>query len=289
MIDAGIENAPLCLPPLPMQRAPLAQLPAGTVDTHFHVFGAGAPLASPRSYTPQVATLADWVRLADKSGVARGVIVQPSVYGFDNSVLLEAIAGAAGRLRGISVVPPQSRPDELESLHALGIRGVRCNTQNLGGMGFEAALDLAARIAPFDWTLQFLVRWEQLETLVELAPRLAVRIVIDHLGFIDPGRGPAALRPLRALLDAGRTYVKLSAPYRLSSAAGYADYVALAAELVRTHPERLLWGSDWPHPGLWAAMPDDAELVDMGLALAGDAATARTIFADTPNALFFAD
>jgi predicted TIM-barrel fold metal-dependent hydrolase len=283
--DARLD-APVCLPPRPLARQPRIGLPPGTVDTHFHVIRAGAPLAATRSYTPSVATLDEWLHLADSVGIARGVVVQPSVYGFDNSVLIEALRAAPDRLRGIVVVRPELPRRELEELHDLGVRGVRWNTRNLGGLALDSVRPLAERIAPFGWVLQFLVRSEQLHDLAAMAPSLGLPVIVDHLGFIalSPATRDATVAQLRTLLDAGNCYVKISAPYRLGG--GPADFAAVASALVQSHPDRLLWGTDWPHTEMREIVPDDADLIDS----IGDwlPETARhKILIDSPNALFF--
>jgi predicted TIM-barrel fold metal-dependent hydrolase len=287
MTDPPTADPPPCLPPRPLGRLPRRTLVPGATDCHFHVFRHGAPLAPQRSYTPSIVQLDDWLDLARLAGISRGVLVQPSVYGFDNTVLLEALQEAPDRLRGIVVLPPDVPVSELERLHRLGVRGVRCNTRNPGGLGFETVETFAPRIAALGWTLQFQVRPEQLPALVPLAPALGLSVVIDHLGFVDPRDTDGALRQLRALLDAGRCYVKLSAPYRLSRAVSFRDFGTIATALARSHPERLIWGSDWPHTELWDAMPDDAELIDMTADWLGDQATRQLVFVDTPRSLFF--
>jgi predicted TIM-barrel fold metal-dependent hydrolase len=213
-------EAPLCLPPLPLSRRP-TRLPVGTVDTHFHVFKSGAPLNTPRSYTPQIQTLHDWQHLASATGIACGVLVQPSVYGFDNSVLLDALATDPANLRGVVVLPPDTSGEELRRLDTSGVRGVRINTRNKGGLPFEAVGSFAAPLADLGWTLQFQVRPEQLPVITDLAPTLGAPVVIDHLGFIPLGTPETEthVANLQRLLDTGRAYVKLSAPYRLASAA----------------------------------------------------------------------
>jgi predicted TIM-barrel fold metal-dependent hydrolase len=286
--DSGAAEveAALCLPPNTLTRLPRRALPAGTVDSHFHVFAEGAPLASPRSYTPQLVTLADWRAFADAAGIARGVLVQPSVYGFDNSVMLAALAADPDRLRGIAVVPETVPEAELLGLHRAGVRGVRCNTRNLGGLAFEAITGLARSIAPLGWMLQVQVRPAQLRALAALAPTLGVPIVLDHLGFVDPLQPAAALRDLGPLLDAG-AYIKLSAPYRLSRAPAYRDVARIATALLQRYPQQFLWGSDWPHTELWDGMPDDADLIDFAGEWLADEATRRAVFVETPQRLFF--
>jgi predicted TIM-barrel fold metal-dependent hydrolase len=283
-------EAPLCLPPRPMTRAPLFGLPDGTVDTHFHVFRAWAPLNTPRSYTPQILTIADWRSYAAALGIARGVLVQPSVYGFDNSVLLEALASDTANLRGVVVLPPDTPRGEFARLDGLGVRGVRINTRNKGGLTFETAADFAASLAPLGWSLQFQVRPEQLSIIGHLAPMLGLPVVIDHLGFIaldDDDDVDTHVSTLQRLLDGPETYVKLSAPYRLTAGKDYRAFAAVAGKLVVTHPHRLLWGSDWPHTELWADMPDDADLIEDLTVWLGNDAVRRQVFAETAQSLFF--
>ena len=282
-------DAPLCLPPLPLQRQPLTLLPEGAVDAHFHVFKADAPLNTPRSYTPQVRTLADWRTYAEAVGITRGVLIQPSVYGFDNSVLLEALATDPANLRGIAVLPADTSLNALRRLDRLGVRGVRINTRNKGGLAFETISDFAASLAPLGWSLQFQVKPEQLSNIVSLAPTLGLPLVIDHLGFIPLGTDDTTghVATLQRLLDAPNTYVKLSAPYRLVTGHDYSAFAQIASDLVKTHPDRLLWGSDWPHTELWADMPDDAELInDMNVWLGSDALRQQVYVANSQS-LFF--
>jgi predicted TIM-barrel fold metal-dependent hydrolase len=201
--------------------------------------------------------------------------------------MLAALAEAPVGLRAIAVIVPETPEAELRRLHDVGVRGVRCNTRNRGGLGFELAADLARRIAPFRWTLQFQVLPNQVDALVELAPKLELPVILDHLGFIDVEPPDAALRRLRALLDAGDSYVKLSAPYRVGAAFAAPAVASIIGGLVTSHPERLIWGTDWPHTELWTGMPDDTDLIDELLVLLDDDAVRRAIFVDTPNRLFF--
>lgn len=279
-------EAPLCLRPSPLPTTFRDVLPEGTVDCHLHVFRDGAPLASPRNYTPHMLTLADWQDFASMAGVARGVLVQPSVYGFDNSVMLEAIATAPDALRGIAVVDPQASERELERLHLQGVRGVRCNTRNLGGLGFDVAIALSSRIAPLGWTLQFQILPEQLDALAGIAPGLGLPLVLDHVGFIDP-RDQATIGRLRRLLDTGTCYLKLSAPYRIGQTYRTRAMADLISELVGSHHERLIWGSDWPHTELWSDMPDDAALIEDISSLLTEPQVRQAIFVETPRTLFF--
>jgi len=280
-------EAALCLPPRPLGTTPA--LPAGTVDCHVHVFREGAPLATQRSYTPQIVTLADWTAFADAANIARGVLIQPSVYGFDNSVLIEALAAAPDRLRGIVVLPPGTPKAELARLDRLGVRGVRINTRNKGGLPFDAMTALAKEVAGFGWTLQFQVDPAQLSLIADMAPVLGVPVVIDHMGFValDRPGADSSLADLQHLLDVKQCYAKVSAPYRLTQTAGYQAFGTALATLVRSHPDRLLWGSDWPHTELWANVPDDAELIRHSIDWLGDETVRRQVFVTAPTSLFF--
>jgi predicted TIM-barrel fold metal-dependent hydrolase len=282
-------EAPECLPPRQAVAPPSQRLPAGTIDTHFHVFKLDAPLNWPRSYTPQILTLRDWQQLSGLLGIDRGVLVQPSVYGFDNSVLLEALASDSDRLRGIVVLPPTTPPDELRRLDALGVRGVRINTRNKGGLPLDAVADFAVAFAGLDWTLQFQVNPDQLPAIAGLVPALGCPVVIDHLGFIPLGAAETATHvdALKRLLDTGRAYVKLSAPYRLGTDTDTAAFAQIAATLVQSHPHRLLWATDWPHTELWENMPDDIDLTEDALGWLANDRTRQAVFVNTPNTLFF--
>ncbi|MGO4199679.1 amidohydrolase [Rhizobium sp. YAF28] len=282
-------QAPLCLPRLPLTRLPVKPLPQGTIDTHFHVFWSDAPLNTPRSYTPDIATTADWIAFADRLGIGRGIVVQPSVYGLDNQVLIEALAAFPERLRGIVVIDPETGPTEIARLDRLGVRGVRINTRNKGGLPLTAAETLAVSIRDFGWSLQLQISPDQIDDLARRLPHLGVRFVIDHLGFIPLADGAwrQHLPALQRLADHPGGYVKLTAPYRLTRERGYAGFAEVVGALAASHPEKLLWGSDWPHTELWSDMPDDADLIDGIQDAIGNPELARKIFIENAETLFF--
>lgn len=257
-------EAPLCLPPRSMSGL-VVKLPNGTADSHFHVFNADAPLVTPRSYTPRIMTLDDWRTYADLAGIERGVLVQPSVYGLDNRVLLTALTGDADRLRGVVVIPPDTSTTELQRLDRLGVRAVRINLRNKAGIGLDALENLAPRIRPLGWHVQFQVGPEAIAAVAELAQKHDINGVIDHLAFmpLDPV-GPALDDMLRAL-DGGRIHVKISAPYRMRDTANSDGYRVAVAALAASHAHRLLWASDWPHTELFDSMVDDVSLLALSL------------------------
>jgi predicted TIM-barrel fold metal-dependent hydrolase len=281
---------PLCLAPHPPVPGSMVRFPLGTVDTHFHVFDAAAPLAPGRNYTPRMTTLADWERLAEAFGIERGIVVQPSVYGQDNSVLMAALAASPNRLRGVVVIGPDASDAELRRMSTAGVRGVRINTRNPGGLDLSAIERIAARIGLLGWHLQFLVEWRSLDLVHTLTRNLSVPIVIDHFGLIPLGDRSTlanAVGSLRRLLDDRDGYVKLSAPYRLGFGGEWNGVADVVAALLRDHVHRLLWGSDWPHTELFADMPSDDALVLEVLSWLADPETRRTILVANPTRLFW--
>jgi 2-pyrone-4,6-dicarboxylate lactonase len=276
----------LCLPPLPAVRSSALNLPAGSCDCHFHVFDPGAELVSPRSYTPSPAPLSGWTALADAFGIARGVAVQPSVYGLDNSVLLSALAAMPQCLRGIAVVGPETSRNELHRLHAAGVRGMRINLRNKAVVGFETVERLAPVLGELGWHVVYQVGPDQLTETVDLARRSGLAGIIDHLGFVDLTRPDDASETLMRALDAPQLFVKVSGSYRLPDSADAGGFLDLVARLGAAFPEKLLWGSDWPHTEMYETVPEDEGLVALALR-ALPAAAHRAVFVDTPNALYW--
>ncbi len=259
-------DAPLCLPPRPLGVAAGGRLlPPGTCDTHMHVFGLAEqyPLAAVRNYTPQLVTLDDYIAVMAALGIDRAVLVQPSVYGTDNSALLDALARMPDRLRGVVVVHPDISDAALIDLHAAGVRGIRVNRRNPGGLALEDVAVLARRVAPLGWHIQLQIELSNGADLAGLVRHCPVPLVLDHFGFLDP-RWPVEgdiFAGLLRLIAEGNLWVKLSGPYRVSRAgAPYGDLLPFVEALVAHRPDRLLWASDWPHTELWADMPDDLEL-----------------------------
>lgn len=271
-------------------------------DAHMHVFGdvTTYPLDEGRSYDPAPASLNRYQALAATLGIERTVVVQPSPYGSDNRCTLAAVAALAGRARAVVVVPASVQPADIRSLHQRGARGVRFNLVQTGGSSSPDALETLARtVAPFGWHVQVYVHGP---VLPELAPRLArlpTPIVVDHMGHMDPalGVGQEGFVSLSRLLDGGRCWVKLSGAYRVDpGGAPWSGADPFARALVAGHPERLLWGTDWPHPDLpppsdggEAEMPDDSRLVDRLFDWAGSEATLHRIVVDNPTQVYWAD
>ena len=282
--------APTCLPPQ-APRAPRAPLPAGSCDTHIHVFGEAErfPLDPRRNYTPVAATLDHYRAVMAACNIARAVLVQPSVYGTDNRCLLEGLREGGAAFRGVAVVGPGTADAELEAMHALGVRGLRLNVVNPAVLGIGDALALAARTERLGWHLQVHVDLRDasgFDLLESIAARCPVPLVVDHMGRADPGLPAPPV--LLSLLAAGRTWVKLSAAYRLSrrGAPGYEDVLPLARSLAAANPERLLWASDWPHSELFDKVPQDGELADLVSDWLPDAALRHRVCVENPARLY---
>lgn len=257
--------------------------PAGATDCHFHVYEAGHA---------QAADVGAYLALQRRLGLTRGVLVQPSTYGFDNSLHLAAL-GALGRdrFRLVAVLPPDVSGAELTCLDAQGVRGVRFNLKLGGPLRLDDLLPMARRLAPLGWHCQVNLAPGQLVEAAGLLQRLPCRLVLDHIGQVPHPAGlrSAAFPVVRGLLDGGNTWVKLSGPY-ITSRLGPPDYTdagEIATVLARAAPERVLWGSDWPHPSEPSdAKPDDRTLLDLLRTWVPDAAARQRILVSNPAELY---
>ncbi|MEL6236413.1 MAG: amidohydrolase family protein [Pseudomonadota bacterium] len=280
-----------CLAPHAQASPPNTPLPSGACDCHAHVIlpQAEHPFVADRSYTPPPAPLAAFKAMHATLGVERAVIVQPSVYGTDNSVTLAAIAGYGPDCRGIAVVDAECAVADLRALDAGGIRGLRINTLFAGGVGLDDLEPLAARIAGMGWHFQLLIDGP---TLAELAPRLArlpVPVVIDHMGHVQTADGlnQPGFRALLRLVERYGAWVKLSGNYRMSQdAPGFADVIPFAQALIAAGPDRMVWGTDWPHPALSRFMPDDGALADALEQYVRSPAERHAILVENPARLY---
>lgn len=242
----------MVLPP----SAPGLPLPAGACDSHVHVFGPFEryPLAPERSYTPPPAPVSELLARLDKAGLARAVIVQPSAYGTDNRSTLAASAAYPGRLRAVVVIDGTESDDDLARMHEAGARGVRLNLISAGGPRgttvSEMLTRVAQRIRPLGWHLQLYTDPGVVAENAQVFAGLGVDIVLDHMAKVDATLGVAHphFPAIARLLEGGRTWVKLSGTYRVSgNFYGNASVGALAHAYLSLAPDRLLWGSDWPH------------------------------------------
>jgi D-galactarolactone isomerase len=270
---------------------PVRRLPPKACDCHMHVYGPAArfPYPPKRTADPPDATFEDYLTLRRLLGFERTVFVQPSAYGADNRCALDAIARLAPDARGIATIDPEASEEDLARLHDGGMRGTRFHQMVVGCLRLDVLESVAERTRPFGWHVQ--VQCEG-DDLVDLEPRLRalpVDVVIDHMGRIpvEEGADRPAFKALMRLVDTGRCWVKLSSPYHVSREGppAYEDCAARAGALIEAAPERMLYGTNWPHPSL-TEKPDDVRLLDVLIAWAGDDATLRTILVDNPNALF---
>lgn len=255
------------------------------------------PLAPGRGYDPPRASLDDYLALLDAQGIDRGVLVQPSVYGFDNACLLDAVQRAEGRLRGVAVPAPDAGPRDLEELHRRGIRGVRCNLLNPGGLAPDVVLGWQPVLADLGWHVELHVDVEAIEDLRSSVGRFRVQVVVDHMGrpgaaegsaarhAADPGV-PGGFRELVKLVAEGACFVKLSAPYRLSSGtAPWPDVTPLARALLAADPTACLWATDWPHTQTDGHIAPD-ELIAALYDWCPHEETRRTVLVEAPGRLF---
>lgn len=283
-----------CVAHDPSPHAPRVQVPARACDVHAHVCGPRDrfPLVANRLYNPPEASLSDYLHMLDTLGIERGVLVQPSVYGTDNSAMLEALSAAPARLRAVAVLPFDVSAVEIERLHALGVRGVRCNIVDLkegrGQLPLEGLRRLADTIAPFGWHIEFLMHVNEFPDLDRQLGNLPVPLVFGHLGYVPSQLGTTdGFEALLRLARAGRAWVKLTAPYRLTGEPfPYPSTVAAAQALLDEVPDRLLWGSDWPHVFIRSAMPNDGDLFNLFADWVGDRALLQTILVDHPAQLY---
>lgn len=264
-------------------------VPAGSCDCHMHVF---EPRFGGQADTPApLARAAMYRDLQAHLGLERVVVVQANRYGTDSRGMLEAMAAFGDDARGVVVIEPDTDDTELQRLHVLGVRGVRFHMLSGGHLQWQQLDVMAARVRPFGWHLQLQFDGWTLPAHVARLRALPVDIVIDHLGkFIaqpPPRVDDPAFRALLDLIDGGRCWVKLSAPYESSrvGAPGYEDVALLARALATSFAERCVWGSNWPHPGRVPA-PSSAALLDTLFAWAGDQTTARRILVDNPQRLY---
>jgi 2-pyrone-4,6-dicarboxylate lactonase len=282
------------LPFHPSPSRPKLTLPPGACDAHCHVFGPAArfPFTPERTYTPVDAPKEKLFALHRLLGIERSVLVQASCHGKDNSAMLDAIAASGGRYRGVAMVDRTVTDDDLRILHEGGVRGVRFNfVSHLGAdADIGAVSDVVERIAPLGWHAVIHFDADRLETLAPILKGFELPMVIDHMGRVDASRGldQPAFRMLTGLLEDERFWVKVCGSERVSRAGPpFADAVPFARTLVERFTDRVLWGTDWPHPNIRTHMPDDGALVDLLASIAPDEETRRVLLVDNPTRLYW--
>ena len=291
-------------------RAPSAALPRHSADCHMHVLGPFEryPLAAERAYNVPEAPLAAHERMQRQVGLERTVLVQASGHGYDNRAMLAALAQLGARGRAVAVLDPRTPASELEALHRVGVRGVRLNLVTLASRhsGDRARLvaDYARILAPPGWHLQVFADAVTLLALEPVLERCGVNVVIDHIGLPDAagGIGQPGFQAVLRLLAARHVWVKLAGADRITRASGrLRDAIPFIRALAAAAPERLVWGSDWPHIGFHSGqqvqgdaelphrMLDAGELLDVLAEAVPDAGARRAILADNPARLYSFD
>lgn len=282
---------PRLRPPRHDGRAPRLKAPAGACDTHFHIYEDDIPMKPERRYTPVEGGLAHYRKMAARLGLTRGVVVTGSAT-IDNEPSLRAIKAMGGAFRGLALVAPDITDGELEHLAAGGMTGFRISTRSVGGMGPEHLLGLAERVKHLDWHVEIHLR--DIEEVVALLPvlrQLPIPYSIDHVGYLTHDRRPGSpqFEAVRKLLaEEENAYLNLYAWYDLSAegAPAYGDMVEIAAALIAARPDRIIWGTNWPHPTFEVPVPDDADLLDFLGQAAPDPVLQKMVLADNPARLY---
>jgi 2-pyrone-4,6-dicarboxylate lactonase len=265
------------------------------VDAHCHVFGPASefPFAPERKYTPCDASKDQLFALRDHLGFARNVIVQATCHGKDNSALVDALEHSSGLARGVAILDPAASSAELDLLHAAGVRGVRFNfvKRLVDSVPQAVFVAIAAKVAPLGWHIVVYFEGQDLADVAPLIARLPGRVVVDHMGRPDVSAGvdhQGFQEFLTFLTQHPDVWVKVSCPERLTvDGPPYDDVVPFARTLVERFPDRVLWGTDWPHPNMKSHMPDDGALVDVIPRIAPSKELQHRVLVDNPMRLYW--
>ena len=268
---------------------PKTKAPPNACDCHMHIYNSKFPIAPSATLKPADALPSDYRLLQKRIGTTRNVIVTPSTYGTDNGATLDGMAQLAPNVRGVAVVDTSVSDAELKRLHGLGMRGTRFNLVQAGATTVDMLEPLAKRIHDLGWHIQINAKPELIVEIEPLLMRLPTPLVFDHLAHVprDAGVESPAYKTMRKLIDQGRTWVKLSGAYQDTKVGPptYADAARVAQAYAKAAPERMVWGSDWPHP-TEKDKPDDAVLFDLLAVWVPDEATRNHILVQNPEALY---
>ncbi|WP_213309138.1 amidohydrolase family protein [Paraburkholderia sacchari] len=284
-------NAPHCLPPVHDIAPATFDVPHFACDAHAHVVSPDAttyPVVPDRSYTPVPCPAEAYLAMLDANGMERGVLVQISVYGTDNRYMLEVLRRNPARLRGVGVVAPDVTDHELAEMHDAGVRGLRLNVLYGGGIGLSAMEALAARIEDMGWHLQLLLDARQLPELMPRLQKLTLPVVVDHMGHmpVEMGTQHPGFQALKHLLAEHGWWTKLSGAFRISDEpAPYPNVTEWAQTLIEAAPDRLVWGSDWPHVAV-RTMPDAGQLRNLLAKWIPDATLRHKVLVSNPERLY---
>ena len=273
------------------QTYPKLKAPAGLCDTHIHIYDRRFPTAPTATLTPPDAGVGAYKEMCRRLGIARSIVVQPTTYGLDNRCTLDAIAALGEVARGIAVVDESTSDEEMERLSKGGIRGVRFHQLPGGALKWEQLDAIATRVQPFGWHIQLQLDGRDLPKYEAAIRRFPGTLVIDHTGkFLEPvPPDHPGMQALLRLLESGRVWVKLSAPYETSKSGPphFADVGALARALAKAAPDRMLWASNWPHPTPGpGGKPDDAVLLGVLLDWVPGATLRHRILVENPARLY---
>ena len=290
-----------CMPPDPNTRKPSFTPPPNSCDTHFHIFGPPEqfPFAPTRQYTPPAAPLEHYLHVTAVIGISRGVVVQPSVHGLDNTVTLEAIKKSNGRFLGVARIDDKTTKDELQRLRDAGIRGVRFNllSRPRGNIKLDVFDHAVERAAQLGWSVDLHIDPKNLLEQEKRIRALPTAVVIDHMARVNPPEGleQPAFQLLLDLLKDQKFWVKVTGADKLCRSdvhsyfgLPFVDVIPFARALIATAPNRIIWGTDWPHSNNFAPgkTPNDGDLLELLAQFAPDEATRRKILVDNPAALY---
>jgi 2-pyrone-4,6-dicarboxylate lactonase len=285
-VRTDIDRDTICPAPDPNPHPPTRfTVPTGAVDTHSHVVG--DTFVEHRSYTPPPAPGTQYLNMLNATGMTYGVLIQVSVHGNDNSVMLDVLKQHPDRLRGVAVTAPDVTDTELSHLADAGIVGLRLNTISDGGYGFDHIDRYEAICAEMGWHLQLLTNTRRLEQVGSRIAHLNVPVVVDHLGDVQihNGQTDPGWKLLVNLVRDG-IWTKLSGAFRLSTQPGYTDTTPYARQLLQAAPDRCVWGSDWPQVGFFGHMPNIGDLLDTLADWIPDPTTRDTVLTTNAHRLY---
>ena len=292
---------PYCYPPDPNTRSPRYRPPPNSCDTHFHVFGPPEqfPFVSTHEYTPPAAPLEHYRKMLDIIGIERAVVVQPSVHGLDNSATLDAIKMAAGKFRGVGRIDDQTPKDELKRLHDGGIRGVRFNLLDRprGNVKLDVLDRCVERSAELGWSIDLHIDMKNLLAQEERIRRMPVSVIIDHIARVKPAEGlnQPGFQLLVDLAKLKHVWIKVSGADKICDTLvhsyfglPFVEVIPYAHAVIAIAPERVIWGTDWPHSNNFAPghTPNDGDLVDLLAQFAPDEGVRKKILVDNPARLY---
>jgi len=288
-----MKTPPHCSAPDAEVSAPDFELPENACDCHFHIFDEPSKQVLPRTYTAPPVPLEQLIRVHNILGISRSVVVQPSIYGTDNRTTLSALESThtqANSMKAIVVIEDSTSFATLTKLKNAGAVGCRVNLLFQSNAQIANLKSLALKAAELDWHVQLLIDVSTFDNLETTIKSLDVPVVFDHMGHMPSHKGvnDPGFQQLLRLLGNGKAWVKLSGPYRVSDGShpNYADVDSIVDALVRTNPDQLIWGSDWPHPHVSGAMPNDTDLLNLLPKWVPDARTRNRILAQNPAQLY---